>query len=104
MLRILNATRSRTVCRQLLNCQNLSYASRGNFKDGVRYGKYGPVGSDKKTQDERNHSAKQFLKYKREKMLTTLIYWSICPVIFGTILFVNWYRGGKVFKSDSVLS
>ena len=90
--------------QRLFNCQYLSYASRGNFKDGVRYGKYGPVGSDKKTEEEKIHSAQHFVKFKRNKMLTTLIYWSVCPIVFGSVMLLNWYKGTKAYKSDSVLS
>lgn len=85
-------------------CQHLSYASRGNFKDGVRYGKYGPVGSDKKTEEEKVHSSKHFLNFKRRRVLVTMIYWSVCPIIFGSVILLNWYRGTKTFKSDSILS
>ena len=91
------------ICKKSFRCHYLSYASRGNFKDGVRYGKFGPVGSDKKTEEERNHSSRHFLKFKRNRMLVTLIYWSVCPVVFGSVMLLNWYKGTKAFKSDSVL-
>ena len=87
-----------------MKCRYLSYASRGNFKDGVRYGKYGPVGSDKKTEEERIHTSKHFLDYKRRKMLVTLIYWSVAPVVFGVMIILDWFKGTKAYKSDSVLS
>ena len=87
-----------------INCHHLSYASRGNFKDGVRYGKYGPVGSDKKTEEEKVHSSKHFLNFKRQRLVVTTIYWSVLPIIMIFVLLLNWYKETKAFKSDSVLS
>lgn len=87
----------------LIELQTSSYASRGNFKDGLRYGKYGPVGSDKKTHEEKVHTSKQYYHYKGDKANVTLIYFSVVPIIMLILYVMNLYKGSKTFKSDTVL-
>ena len=84
-------------------CSLSSLASKGNFKDGVRYGKYGPVGSDKKTQEERVHTEKQFHQHRQDRYKVNMVYGTVVPVICGVMVFTNWYRASKGFKGDSVL-
>lgn len=92
-----------SILPKLINHRCLSYASRGSFKDGVRYGKYGPVGSDKKVEFEKVHTAKQFLNYKRDRLKVTFIYFSVVPVILGAVMLLNWYKSTKAFKADTIL-
>ena len=80
-----------------------SYASKGNFKDGLRHGKYGPVGSDKKTFEEKVHSSKQYHHYKGDRTIVTFIYFSVVPIMISILYAMNLYKGSKSFKSDTVL-
>ena len=75
----------------------------GNFKDGIRYGKYGPVGSDKKKDFEIKHSAKRYNRWKSDKLIIFAIYSMVFPACCVFLKLRNDSKEAAPPATDSIL-
>lgn len=87
------------LCTLLYRYIVLKLLFSGNFKDGVRMGKFGPVGSDKRSMNEIKHNAKQYKKVTRDRFISKQIHMLAPLVGFGIMLIVQLSRDKKPFRS-----